>query len=429
MVSLSSTKRALGAALVVLVVTACKDAPNPSAPAVGALDDAAAAFHSEGRGAFQRYVAMGTSLSMGVASDGAIAASQEQSWPAQLARMAHREMTLPLISLPGCRSPLRAPLASGVRLSGEGAGADPATLSCALNIDGVVLPTQNVAINGATTQNALFTTPENVTDATNRLVIARVLPPGATQISALIGQDPKIVSVEFGANEVLGSRSGIAIPGVTLFPVSAWAPLYTQLVDQVAQVAKHGILVGLIRDAATFPGFRRGSELYDDRAMFAAAFNVTVSTDCDGSPNLLFVPVRVPTAVATGLAMKNAGAGPHTLSCTAGPTTVMDFVLTPDEVSIVNGQLAQMNAHYRAEAERVGFAHFELEELFGRSDIKPPFSVVALMTSGQPYGVYTSLDGIHPSAEGQRVIAEAAARAINRRYGFDMLGGQLIASR
>ena len=156
MVSLSSTKRALGAALVVLTVTACQDAPDPSAPAFRALDDAATAFHSEGRGAFQRYVAMGTSLSMGVASDGAIAASQEQSWPAQLARMAHREMTLPLISLPGCRSPMRAPLASGVRLSGEGAGANPATLSCALNVEGVVLPTQNVAINGATTQNALL---------------------------------------------------------------------------------------------------------------------------------------------------------------------------------------------------------------------------------------------------------------------------------
>jgi len=421
------TRRALGATLVVLV-TACTDAPIASAPVVAA-DDATIAFLSEGIGVFHRYVAIGTSLSMGVASDGAIAASQEQSWPAQLARLAHREMTQPLIGGTGCRSPLRAPLASGVRLSGEGAGANPATLSCSPNLEGVVLPTQNLAINGASTQNALFTTPENVTDAGNRLVIARVLPPGATQISALVEQNPKIVSVEFGANEVLGARTGIAIPGVTMFPYSAWAPLYTQLVDQVALVAKHGILVGLIRDAATFPGFRRGSELYADRTMFAAAFNVAVSADCDGSPNLLFVPVRVPTAVATGLAMRQAGAGPHTLSCTGGPTTLMDFVLTPDEVGIVNGQLAQMNAYIRAEAERVGFAHFELEELFGRSDIKPPFSVVALMTSAQPYGVYTSLDGIHPSAEGQRVIAEAAARAIDRRYGFNMLGAALIASR
>ena len=429
MFSLNSTRRAFGATLV-LLTTACADAPIASAPAVRPLDEAALAFRSEGRGAFQRYVAIGTSVSMGVASDGAVAASQEQSWPAQLAAIAHREMTLPLISGTGCRSPLRAPLASGVRLSGEGAAANPATLSCAENVDGVTLPTQNLAVNGARTSDALFSTPENYTNPNHKGVIGRVLPPGATQLSALLAQNPKIVSVEFGANEVLGATSGIAIPGVSMFPVSAWEPLYTQLVDQVAQVAKYGILVGLVRDAATFPGFRSGSELYADRAMFMAAFNVAVSTDCDGSPNLLFVPVRVPTAVANGLGRRQAGAGPYTLSCTGAPANFTDYLLTPDEVSIVNGQLAQMNAFIRAEAERIGFAHFELEELYGRSDIKPPFSVVALMTTAQPYGVYTSLDGIHPSAEGQRMIAEAAARAINRRYDFDMLGGaRLIASR
>lgn len=428
MFSPNSARRAFGATLVA-VTTACTDAPIASAPTLEALDDAAIAFQSEGRGAFHRYVAIGTSVSMGVASDGVIAASQQQSWPAQLARIAHRDMTLPLIGLPGCRSPLRAPLASGVRLSGEGAGANPAALSCAPNVEGVVLPTQNLAVNGASTRDALFTTPENITNPNHRGVISRVLPPGATQISALLEQNPKIVSIEFGANEVLGATSGIAIPGVSMYPVSAWAPLYTQLVDQAAQTAKYGILVGLIRDAATFPGLRRGSELYADRAMFAAAFNVTVSADCDGSPNLLFVPVRVPTAVGTGLAMRRAGAGPYTLSCTGAPANFTDYLLTPDEVAIVNGQLAQMNAFIRAEAERVGFAHFELEELYGRSDIKPPFSVVALMTTAQPYGVYTSLDGLHPSGEGQRVLAEAAARAIDRRYGFNMLGGLLIAGR
>jgi hypothetical protein len=423
------TRRAFGATLV-LLATACSDAPDPSAPGVRALDDAAIGFHSEGLGAFQRYVAIGTSISMGVASDGAIAASQEQSWPAQLARLAHREMTLPLISLPGCRPPMQAPLASGIRLSGEGAGQDPATLSCSANVEGVVLPTQNLAVSGARTSDALFTTPENITDAGHRGAISRVLPPGATQISALLEQNPKIASVEFGGNEVLGARSGIAIPGATIVPVSAWAPLYTQLVDQVASVAKYGILVGLVRDVSTVAGFRTGSELYADRAAFAAAFNVAVSDDCNGSPNLLFVPVRVPTAVGTGLAMRKAGAGPFTLSCTGAPPHLMDFVLTPAELAIVNGTLAQMNAHIRAEAERLGFAHFELEELYGRSDIKPPFSVVALMTTAQPYGVYTSLDGFHPSGEGQRVLAEAAARAINRRYNFNMLGGvSMIASQ
>ena len=116
----------------------------------------------------------------------------------------------------------------------------------------------------------------------------------------------------------------------------------------MAAVAKQGLLVGLIRDVGTFPGFRRGAELYDDRVMFSAAFNVTVAADCENSTNLLFVPVRVPVAVATGLKMKQLGAGPFTLSCTGAPPTIQDFVLTPDEQSIVNGQLAQIR-HRSAE--------------------------------------------------------------------------------
>jgi hypothetical protein len=216
------------------------------------------AFLSEGIGVFHRYAAIGTSVSMGFASDGVRAASQDQSWPAQLARMAHREMTLPLIGGTGCQAPLASPLITFKRIDGSPVALPRSSLACAANEDGVTLPTQNVAIVAATTQDALYTTPETTTDANNGPAYARVLAPGQTQISAALGQNPKIVTVELGANEVLGSRNGVAVPGVSLFPVHVWAPLYTQLVNRVAEVAKHGLLVGLIRDVATFPGFRRG---------------------------------------------------------------------------------------------------------------------------------------------------------------------------
>jgi hypothetical protein len=294
----------------------------------------------------------------------------------------------------------------------------------------VTLPTQNVAVVAALTRDALFTTPENTTDPNNGPVYARILGPGQTQLSAALVQNPKIVSVELGANEVLGATNGVAVPGVTLFPVHIWAPLYTQLVNQVAEVAKHGLLVGLVHDVATFPSFRRGGELYDDRAAFAAQFHVTVSLDCFASPNLLFVPVRVPAAVAEGLQRRARGFPPATLSCTGHPSpTAQDYVLTPSEAAIVNAQLATMNAYIASEAQRVGFAHTELEALYGRSDLKATFSVVTVMMTEAPYGEYISLDGNHPSGAGQRIIAEAAARALDERYGFGILTAALIASR
>ena len=119
------------------LLAACAD--SPTAPARVALDGPAFQ-ESEGRGVFQRYVAIGTSLSMGWASDGGIAGSQVSSWPAQLARMGHREITQPYIQSPGCRSPIAPPLGLNLRLSGEPILGNLAALSCAPNVAGVTLP-------------------------------------------------------------------------------------------------------------------------------------------------------------------------------------------------------------------------------------------------------------------------------------------------
>ena len=151
----------------------------------------------------------------------------------------------------------------------------------------------------------------------------------------------------------------------------------------------------------------------------APAFNVAVSSDCMNSDNLLFVPVLVPVAVGTGVAMRAAGAGSYTLSCAASPdATAKDYVLDPAEAARVNDLMARLDTHIRAEAERRGLAYFRLGDLYERADVKPPFSVVALMTSSTPYGPFISLDGIHPSAAGSSVLADAAARALNARYGL-----------
>ena len=414
------------AAAVAAATLACRDAAIPTAPTDAAPLTGIASL-SEGRGAFQRYVALGTSLSMGVASDGTTAESQYQSWPAQLARMAQREITQPYIGGTGCRSPLQAPLASGVRISGEPAATSPASLSCAELAEGPVTLVQNLAINGALVRDALFTTPENITDAGNAKVYTRVLLPGHTQISSLEEQNPKFVSIEFGANELLQVQSGVAIEGATMFPYAAWAPLFTQLTNRVAAATKYGLIVGLIHEVANLPGQRRGRELYADRARFAAAFNVAIAEDCNGSENLVWILGRVPRAVATGIAMAKAGAGPYTFSCADGGMGVQDGILTPAEAAVVNAQATRMNDYMKAEAERVGFAFFELDALF-RPEFKPAFNVVNVMTSAQPFGPYSSLDGTHPSALGQRVVAEAAAKAVDERYGFGM-SGPLIALR
>src|SRR5690349_21845772 len=155
-------KSRLLAAAATLSLAACAD--SPYAPQAS-IPDAASLQESGGRGVFQRYVAMGTSISMGVASDGVVASSQEDSWPAQLARMGGRELSQPLIQPEGCPAPIDVPLGGGVRTTGELILAPRASLLCSPLEPGVSLPTQNVAIDGARVANALASTPETIADA------------------------------------------------------------------------------------------------------------------------------------------------------------------------------------------------------------------------------------------------------------------------
>ena len=407
--------RLLRTTVVALVaLAACSDDTLAPTEARRPANEVAPELLSEGEGVFQRYVAIGTSISMGVQGDGVYAATQQTSWPAQLARLAHRELSLPLIQSTGCAAPFAAPLAGGKRISGEPIGLPFAQRLCMPNEPGVSLPTGNVAIDGARTGHALTATPENP-DPGHAMQYPRVLPPGMSQVTAMESQNPKIVSVELGGNDILGASHGFYLPGVSVVPVSAWETQYRQVAARVDAAAKHAVLVGLLDDVRSFPAFRTGAELWNARATFAP-FNVAIAANCENSTNLLFVPFIVPTAVGTGNYYKNNNLGVYTQSCANAAAPTEDYILDATDVTAVNSQLAAMNAVIRDEAQTRGFAYFPLGALYEGAVTKPAFNAIAIMTTAQPYGPYISLDGIHPSAEGARVIADAAAMALNATY-------------
>lgn len=370
----------------------------------------------------QRYVAIGTSVSMGVIADGVYSGSQLNSWPAQLARMGDREITQPLIQFPGCRSPFAPPLGGGVRLSGEPIVADAATLSCAPLEAGVTLPAQNTALSGARARDALFTTPQNILDAGNAKMYGRVLPAGMTQLDVMEAQNPKLVSVEFGVNEVLNGRSGVVLVGAPPLPIENPATFATQMhqiFDRIDAVkVKHVLVVGLPASPFEASAFRTGAEIWANAQVLFVAFNVAVQPDCNGvnAGNQIFVVARIPAAIQAGLTARALGQPAVPLSCAgAGPTT-QDFVLDAAEQTILINVVTQMNAALQAEAEARGYAFMSLDALYSAPGVRVPFNVVALMTSATPFGPYMSLDGLHPSAAGQTLIANAAAQALNAKY-------------
>lgn len=356
----------------------------------------------------ERMVAIGTSVSMGWASNGVYDVSQRTSWPALMAFRSDKGISLPLIQSPGCTSPIVAPLGAGVRLSGESIAGSSV---CTLNDAGVSLPTQNVALAGALAVDAVSTTPQTTTFPWYSLV----LPPGTTQLTATLAQHPTIVSVELGANEVLNATSGLAIPGVTIVPLPFFVAPYDAILDALGAANVKVVLAGLPADGRNLPSLRRGDEIWADRAEFAA-LHVDVNADCDGSQNYINVSIKSLNEAFEGAFRSAHGLPNAVFSCADVPGT-QDLVLTPADMTMLNGLLGQMTAHIQEQAAARGYAYFSLGALYDDATLKSvPYSVVDQLASSHPYGPRISLDGVHPSALGSATIAHAAAVAINTTY-------------
>src|SRR5437016_72572 len=379
-----------------------------------------------GQAAFQRFVSIGTSVSMGVQSDGVYYASQQHAWPALLAHQAFApSFSTPLVQGPGCYSPLIAPLQFQRRLSGAQYPAINANDQVCALLGSTTLPTNDVAIDGATTYAALRVTPDTVaaapitveSDQRKRLYKA-VLQAKQSQVTEMMLQKPTLVSVELGANEVLRSvTGGILVPAqqyrqpdgtFTFYPITLWQPQYDAIVDSVDKTGAKALLVS-VPLIPSLVGVYPGDDFYLNAAAFQQ-FGIIVNADCQGNNNLIYAFGKVLTALGSPK--------PYNFSCTDNPQAA-DFILTPTDTAFVDNLIRQMNAHIVATATAHGWSYLDLNTaLASFVAAKTHFSLPNFLSCTRPFGQYISLDGIHPTADGQQAIANAAADALNSTYGF-----------
>src|SRR2546423_60294 len=379
-----------------------------------------------GQEAFARYVSIGTSVTMGYQSEGVYYASQQHAWPALLAHQAFGgNFTEPLLQGPGCYSPLIAPLQFTRRLSGaQYPQVNASDQVCAL-LGGTTLPTNNVAIDGATTYAALRVTPEttavaptNVESDQRKRLYKAVLLPKNSQVTEMMLQNPTLVSVELGANEALRTvTSGILIPAAayrqpdntfTYYPTALWQPQYDAIVDSIAKTGAKALLVS-VPLIPNIVGVYPGDDFYQDRAAFAN-FGIVINADCSGNKNSIFAFGKVLTALGSQK--------PYNFTCTDNPAAA-DFTLTEADTTFVNHLIREMNTHIQAAATAHSWAYLELNtalaDFIAR---KTHFSLSNFLGCTRPFGQFVSLDGVHPTADGQQAIANAAAAALNEHYGF-----------
>jgi hypothetical protein len=153
--------------------------------------------------------------------------------------------------------------------------------------------------------------------------------------------------------------------------------------------------------------------LWNDRAALAT-FGIVVNGDCATSANSVFTATIVPALAATF----TATGATQNLSCTDIPGTA-DGILTPSDITTLDGAVTAMNAQIQQIAQANGWAFADLSSVFPPAvSGRTPYSSSDQLTCVYPYGASVSLDGVFPNDEGQLEIATVVSGAIKAKYGF-----------
>jgi hypothetical protein len=383
-----------------------------------------------GASAFAQFIVIGTGLSMGVQSGGVVYESQEEAWPSLVAQAAGVTFRLPLLRTPGCTPPLVAPLALGVYLSGVSTAAVDS--SCAGALDTLTPPASNLALAGATADAALNLTPKIVLNAALPYSLADrgryplVLASTQSQVTAMRIEGASFAAVELGLSELLpAATSGLVLAATsyaqttayTYVPPALFTAAYAAIADSVQLASARAVLLS-VPDVTALYALRPAAEIWADRAELAT-FGITVNADCATSTNLLFTPARIPA-----LAGRFSATGTvQSLSCTDLPT-MADGILTPGDVTTLQGAVTQMNTEIKQLAQQNGWAFADLTGVYPPPVAsRPAYKASDELTCVYPYGRNVSLDGIFPSATGQAAIATTVAAAIDAKYGFGIAIG------
>lgn len=360
---------------------------------------------------FQRYVALGNSITAGYQSSGINDSTQRESYAKIVAEQMHTGYVYPALVGPGCAPPV-------INFLTQARFGGGTSTTCALrNPATTVLVQNNVAVPGATSADPTATT----TKSSN--ILTQLFLGGKTQVQRALDAKPTFVSVWIGNNDVLDA----ATKGVT---VATGAPLntagitdtntfranYKKMVDQLmVQPGLKGILIGVVNVTAIPALFPAESLLTNPtfKAQFDAAAGTTVAVlaNCPGSHALvsygILGPIRAGTHPAAISCQKNVPAAP-----------VGDwFVLDSTDQRIFNTNITRYNDYIHAKADSVGFAYLDPNPLLftlrsaGAVPIMPNFT-----SATSPFGSYISLDGAHPTGKTHCVAANAIIAAINAKY-------------
>jgi lysophospholipase L1-like esterase len=400
MYSLSNCTRALivGAVGVLVACDANRDAVGPT---------------NLNSDIFRNYVAIGNSITAGWQSGGINDSTQQLAYPRLLSIQMGTPYKYASLVNPGCPAPV------------------------------ANFQTQ-AKVGGATAPACSLRSPASVTDVLNNVGVpdARVLDPispstvasnalttfilgGKTQVQRALDARPTFVTIWIGGNNVLqAAYTGILqpTPGVSNGIVGTQAEFqasYDAMIKQLldSMPGLKGVLIG-VPDASSIPLMSSGAliaaspQIQGAMAVIAGT-PVAVDPNCVGSAALVTTPLL--------LNLIKAGSHPPLISCqaSANPANPVGnlFVLDPTERAQLSAFIAGLNAYIKGKADAIGFGYWDPNPtLTGIRNTAQSLPFPSFAATGT-FGTAFSLDGVHPSAEGQKLIANSLIPVINGKYG------------
>jgi lysophospholipase L1-like esterase len=423
---------AAGAILATLALAACGDDPDLIVPD---RTDATAGAR------FNRYVAIGNSITAGYQSGGINDSTQQESFARLLAQQFGTDYRYASLSMPGCPPPT-ANFLTGARV------ANATSTTCALLSTAASRALNNVAIPGAAVEDPTASTSQ----ASN--TITTLILGGKTQVQRALDADPTFVTIWIGNNDALQpAATGLltATAGVSrgLTDSSVFKQEYNEMLTQLtAENAElEGALISVVNTAA-IPLLFPVAALFDPtvRTGFAQATGGTTAADITVLPNCgtAAAPANflVSFAIAAQIRLYRqnpaaAGAHPPVISCGPSgtptiPAPVGDiFMLSPAEQTTLATVVGAYNNYISTRANELEWAYVDVNPTLlavKQADVNAadprittifPRLDIAQASGGtrSPFGTWFSFDGAHPARLGHEAIANAVIAAINAEYG------------
>ncbi len=359
---------------------------------------------------FQRYVAMGNSITAGFQSGGINDSTQKQSYAVLVAGKMGSPFYLPSLVKPGCPPPFTN-VFTGARLSGG------TSTTCALRSAAIPPFLSNVAVPGAEALDVLQNGPGT---GTNSNVLTQLILGGRTQIQAMMDAHPTFVSIWAGNNDVLGAATNAANAGnpALVTPVATFQTEYSQIVDSVKASGAGAVLIGVGKVTA-IPFFSQGATYFAIKAGLVpgVAFPPTFIVGPNCAPSGLGGKgdsVLVPFPFGAALIGAAAAGASDTLFCTELQT------VQPAELVNLLTTVAAYNTFISGQATANSWAYFDpnptLDSLRAIATQVAPFPTLGAACSANPFGLAFTCDGVHPSAATHLIIARHVVQAINVKY-------------